>query len=166
MWGSLPSAASLATSPTLGGDVVEQHVDARVGEAHHRTHAHARGDDGVRTRIGEQADGAQAAAFLVGRVLDDGDLFDLAVGDVDQGEAVAVAEVSGALGLQAAFAHRGNGELHRLCHGSSLSPPVAAVSLCRRTMRRTASPRGGSSVRCHRYVSITPIRSLLYVVNI
>lgn len=89
-----------------------QHGDAGGGEALHGTHTHTGGDNGVDAGVCQDTDGPHAAALLVRGVVDDLGTGDLAILDGDDGEAVGVAKVAGALGLKAAFAKGGDCELH------------------------------------------------------
>ena len=93
-----------------------QDGDAGGGKALHGAHAHAHGDDGVDARVGEDAHGSHAASLLMRGIGDGAVERDGAVLDVQDREAIGVAEVGRALGVQAAFADGGNCELHVQCH--------------------------------------------------
>ena len=117
-----PHGLELAGGNALGGGAhsggfgVVKDGDARRGKALHGAHAHTDGHDGVDAGVGEDTYGPHAAALLV-RGIGDGTLDgDLTVLDVQDREAVGVAEVGGALGLEAAFANGGNCEFHVQCH--------------------------------------------------
>ena len=109
-----------------GGLVLKVDSDAGLGEAHHGAHTHTCGHDRVDAVLGEQHHGAHATTLLVRRVIDDGHGADLAVLHVDDGEAVTVAKVTGALAVQATLAKGWNGNLH----GNLLSPNAARRPRC------------------------------------
>ena len=76
-----------------GGFGVVQDGDAGGGEALHGAHAHAHGDDGVDARVGEDAHGSHAASLLMRGIGDGAVERDGAVLDVQDREAIGVAEV-------------------------------------------------------------------------
>jgi hypothetical protein len=100
-------------------DLIE-HGDAGLREAHHRAHAHARGNDGVDAVVGKQLHGAQATAFLVRGIVDRTDFGDLAIDDREDREAVAMSEVTAALSVDSGFTNGRNCKLE-CAHGFPLS---------------------------------------------
>ena len=87
-----------------GSLALEVNGDASVVESREGTRSHARGDQGAHAMRRKQVHRPQASALFVRRILDDANLGDLTADDLDEREAVAVAEVAGAFTIETALA--------------------------------------------------------------
>ena len=116
-----------AANPVWGVDG-RAHVGAEPGvngdpdllETHERAPADAVDDDSIDILLSQDEHRRHAAAFGVRGVGEDGDLGDLPVDDVDDGEAVAASEVPGALRFKTAGGLGRDGDPQsgsiRVCH--------------------------------------------------